>query len=116
MDVVVVMKEDAIPFYGLSFCFAAVMEMEDVETPAMDVVVVTTYGSSFFYSAAVTETVTESAVSNHKPKKAAWFGSLFSFPCMMKNMLLLSPLIFPSIFFGYILLFFFLSLNRKFTF
>lgn len=71
------MKEDAIPFYGLSFYFAAVMEMEDVETPATDVVVVTTYGSSFFCSAAVTETVTESAVSNHKPKKAAWFGSLF---------------------------------------
>ena len=42
------MKEDAIPFYGLSFYFAA-----------------------------VTETVTESAVSNHKPNKAAWFGSLF---------------------------------------
>ena len=79
MDVVVVMKEDAIPFYGLSFYFAAVMEMEDVETPAMDVVVVTTYGSSFFCSAAVTETVTESAVSNPNPKKAAWFGSLFSF-------------------------------------
>ena len=75
------MKEDAIPFYGLSFYFAAVMEMEDVETPATDVVVVTTYGSSFFCSAAVTETVTESAVSNHKPKKGClvWLPFFFLF-------------------------------------
>lgn len=100
------MKEDAILFYGLSFCSAAVMEMEDVETPEM--VVVTTYGSSSFYFAAAMETVTESAVSNHNHPKRLPDWQPFSPFLMFRGL-------WYSVFFS-VLRFFFLPLNRKFTF
>lgn len=65
------MKEDAILYFGSFFYYPAVTEMEvmDVEMEVMDVVIV--YGSSSFYSAAVMEMVTESAVSKHHQKAAS---------------------------------------------
>ena len=64
-----VMKEDAVPFSGLSFCYAAVVTMVDSVAITAAVVEMNAYGLSYFFSAAV-DLVTETDSANCIFRKA----------------------------------------------